>query len=79
MNNNTIKVKNAIPELLEAVCQHSECPDWLKDGIWDAFANQDIRESHTASYWRGQLESMPENYPQKQDVVQFQVLRGGVQ
>jgi hypothetical protein len=56
--NNMIRVKNELPELLEAVCHHEDCPDWLKDAIWDAFNEQNIGVSFTASWWRHMLESM---------------------
>ena len=47
-----IRVKNELPELLEAVCYHEDCPTWLKDAIWDAVNNQDQICIFTADYWR---------------------------
>jgi hypothetical protein len=61
--NSTIKIKNKLPELLEAVCNHKDCPEWLQDGIWDLFGNQHHRVTFTANYWRSQFESMFEREP----------------
>lgn len=57
-NNNTIRVKNELPELLEAVWNHDDCPEWLAEAIWDAFSNRDMKMIGTANYWRSQFESM---------------------
>jgi hypothetical protein len=56
--NSTIRVKNEMPELLEALCEHPDCPDWLKDGIWDVFNDQSITVSYKAAYWRSMLNDM---------------------
>ena len=53
-----IRIKNELPELLEAVCYHKDCPNWLKDAIWDAVNNQDQTCIFTADYWRSRFESM---------------------
>ncbi|MDQ3712213.1 MAG: hypothetical protein M3388_08355 [Acidobacteriota bacterium] len=55
---NKIKIKNEVPELLEAVCIHKDCPEWLKEAIWEAFNNQNIKATFTADYWRGQFDGM---------------------
>lgn len=47
-----------LPELLEAVCTHPDCPGWLQDAIWDAFGNQPLGITFTAAYWQGQFDSM---------------------
>jgi hypothetical protein len=57
-NNNTIKIKNELPELLEAVCNHEDCPEWLTDAIWDAFNNQTMYCTYSADFWRAQFESI---------------------
>lgn len=54
----TIRIKNELPELLEAVCIHDNCPEWLRDAIWEAFNNQSSNLIYTADWWRGQLESI---------------------
>jgi hypothetical protein len=58
MKNNTIKIKNELPELLEAVCDHKDCPEWLKDGIWELFSNQTQSVVYSASWWRCQFEAI---------------------
>ncbi len=30
-----VRIKNELPELVEAICMHKDCPEWLYDGIWD--------------------------------------------
>ncbi len=59
MKNSTIKIKNELPELLEAVCLHKDCPEWLRDDIWESFNNQSGRVTFAADWWRGQLASIP--------------------
>jgi hypothetical protein len=61
-NNITIKIKNELPELIEAVCLHKDCPEWLKDGIWDTFSEQNTALTFSATFWRAQLEGMEEAY-----------------
>jgi hypothetical protein len=56
MRSQYVKIKNELPELIEAVCNHPDCPDWLADGIWDAFDNQDRGVVFSAAYWRASLE-----------------------
>ena len=58
MPNKYIRVKNELPELLEAVCAHPDCRAWLKDAIWDAFSAQDLDVTFTAAYWRSSLEAI---------------------
>jgi hypothetical protein len=57
----TIKIKNELPELLEAVCRHRDCEDWLRDAIWDAFNNQTMSVLFTASYWRTSMEAIADS------------------
>lgn len=79
--NTTIRIKNELPELLEAVCYHDDCPEWLRDAIWDAFNGQEMCISFSASWWRVQFESLvhkPTNQESENtnsNVVKF----GGVQ
>ena len=58
MTNKYIRVKNELPELLEAVCHHADCENWLKDGIWDLVNNQNLAVTFTADYWRAQLNAI---------------------
>jgi hypothetical protein len=53
-----IAVKNKLPELLEAVCYHKDCPRWLKNTIWDKFNNQTATLNFTAAHWRSMLNSI---------------------
>jgi hypothetical protein len=53
--NNTIRIKNELPELLEAVCEHPKCPEWLRFAIWDAFAEHNTQTSFKADHWRAVL------------------------
>jgi hypothetical protein len=70
--NSTIKIKNKLPELLEAVCNHADCPEWLTDAIWDAFNNQHIAANYSATFWRAQLEAM--FVPKTVDTLNAEVL-----
>lgn len=54
----TIQVRNKLPFLLEAVCLHEECPDWLRNAIWDAVADQSQAVIYTATHWESQFESI---------------------
>ena len=38
-----IKIKNTVPHLLEAVTKHKDCPEWLKQKIYNTLSdNSDI-------------------------------------
>ncbi len=67
-NNNTIKIKNELPELLEAVCEHKDCPEWWKDGIWNLFNEQHTEVTFSADYWRAQFEAIFEPEPELKTV-----------
>jgi hypothetical protein len=51
-NTKTIRIKNELPELLEAVCTHEDCPDWLNEAIWDAVNDKNGKLSFSADYFR---------------------------
>lgn len=51
----TIRVKNTVPYLLEALCEHPECPDWLSEDLWDLISNKSPGIRHDAEYWDWQL------------------------
>ena len=53
------KIKNKLPELLEAVCKNKDCSPSLKDAIWDAINNEVAGVNYSASYWRSQLQATP--------------------
>ena len=53
-----IKVKNELPELLEAVCTHKDCPEWLKLGIWEAVNINPKSMFYLSIYWRGEFEAI---------------------
>lgn len=52
-----IRIKNELPELLEALCNHDDCPRWLTDEIWDAFNNRNNSSPLSANYFRYLLEA----------------------
>ncbi len=78
---NTIKIKNELPELLEAICNHKDCPEWLTDAIWEAFNNQNIAVNYSATFWRAQFEGIFERQPELEtidttsDLLDAEVLR----
>jgi hypothetical protein len=49
-----------IPDMLEELCSHSECPEWLRDGIWDLVNDAANRGGRTirfdAEHWRHELQ-----------------------
>ncbi len=54
--NNTTRFKNELPELLEAVINHPDCPDWLRESIWECI-NDHSRITFSADYIRLALAS----------------------
>ena len=55
-----ITIKNKVPEILEALCENTDCPGWLKNDIWDSFNNVTSGDvSYKASFWRHILRSAP--------------------
>ncbi len=57
MKNNTgkpkkIKVKNTVPHLLSAVCNHEDCPEWLKGKIWNTLTDNAHIPSDTAAFFK---------------------------
>ncbi len=66
----TIRIKNELPELLEAVCTHNDCPEWLADTIWESFNNQGMSVTFSANFWRAQLESViPEEAEPRENIT----------
>ncbi len=53
----TERIKNELPELLEAVCARSDCPEWLSDGIWDLINDKGGAVLYTANHFRAALEA----------------------
>ncbi len=51
-------IKNALAELLEAVCGHTDCPEWLAVGIWDLINDKGGAVLYTANHFRAALESV---------------------
>ncbi len=51
----TGRIKNELPELLEAICGHQDCPEWLYDGIWDLVADKGGAVLYTAKHFRATL------------------------
>ena len=86
-----ITLKNELPELIEAVCNHEHCPKWLYDGIWDLFNEQNQCVNYSATYWRAAFEAIRESaaYDEARHVKQeeedrygllaTEVIDGGVQ
>lgn len=59
MKNNLTKritINNELPDLINAICQHPDCEDWLRDAIWDAFNNQNQGVVYSLSYWNAVVE-----------------------
>jgi hypothetical protein len=52
--------EKTLPELLEAVCTHTDCPQWLKHGIWDLFGEQSHTCQFTSEYWAMQFRAIRE-------------------
>lgn len=56
------KTPNEIPALLARLCKHPECPDWLKEGIWDTVcdaANRGRRPIRfDEDHWKYEFESI---------------------
>ncbi len=50
--------KNELPELLEAICRHPDCPEWLYDGIWDLINDKGGAVLYTANHFRAALEAV---------------------
>ena len=54
-----------VPDLLEELCSHSECPEWLRDGIWDLVndaANDGGRPIRfDAEHWRHEFEAIEDS------------------
>lgn len=55
--NNTIRLQNTLPHLLEAVCSHADCPDWLRGDLWDLINNHDSAVRFDAEFWDWVLKS----------------------
>lgn len=85
MKDNTIRIKNDLPHLLAAVCNHPECPDWLKDKIWDAVTAEATNVTYTLAHFQAAFEAIPneEQLAERAAIVtsmrERQVLEGGVQ
>jgi hypothetical protein len=54
----TERIKNELPELLEAVCGHPDCPEWLYDGVWDLIGDKGGAVLYTANHFRAALEAV---------------------
>ena len=54
----TDRIKNELPELLEAICRHKDCPEWLYDGIWDLINDKGGAVLYTANHFRAALEAV---------------------
>jgi hypothetical protein len=53
----TDRIENELPELLEAVCGHTDCPEWLYGGIWDLINDKGGAVLYTANHFRAVLEA----------------------
>lgn len=59
MNKQKIEgINNELPELLEAVCNYKDCPEWLSTGIWDLINDKGGAVLYTANHFRAALESI---------------------
>lgn len=53
-----ITLTNDLPHLLEAVCDHPDCPKWLSLAIWDTVNDQVHNATFTANHWAASFESI---------------------
>ena len=52
--------KQPLPELLSAVCNHKDCPNWLAGEIWDALNESVTASPYSPSYFRFLIENAPQ-------------------
>ena len=57
-NNNT--ANHDLPELLSKVCNQDDCPEWLKDAIWETINNKTQLDAYTPGYFREMLDNISE-------------------
>lgn len=67
-------VKNNLPELLEAVCTHEDCPDWLSGMIWDKLNDRSQFDAYSASYFRHMLENIAEQSEPQSHITSNNIL-----
>jgi hypothetical protein len=46
------KVKNTVPHLLSAVCNHEDCPSWLRSLIWNALSDNATIPADTPEFYK---------------------------
>ena len=76
----TIKIKNTLPHLIDALWHHDDCPKWLQDIIWDGIENRrDGRADFAASFWASQLANATPDVPGESelDALDAALLSGG--
>lgn len=49
---NNITIKNELPDLCAALCNHPECPDWLQNAVWDAINERNHTIVYSVEYFR---------------------------
>ncbi len=59
-NENKSHIKMGLPEMLAAVCDHPDCPEWLRAVIWDGFNDRQNGNglNMTANYFRYAFEQV---------------------
>ncbi len=50
-----IKVKNTVPDLLAAVTNHEDCPEWLKSKIYNTLADNSTIPADCAEMYGAML------------------------
>ena len=78
MTPKTVRIKNDLPHLLAALCAHPDCPEELKDAVWDTINDRPKRPTYSVKYWESVFESYVEPLDHSSENGE-RVLQGGVQ
>ncbi len=47
-----IKVKNTVPHLLSAACNHEDCPNWLRTLVWNTLSDNANIPADTPAFYK---------------------------
>jgi len=67
-------MSKSLPELLEDVCTHSDCPDFLKHAIFDSFGDQNLAVLYTKTWWEAQFEALDSHWQYDETEVASELL-----
>lgn len=56
--------RNRIPTLLALICEHEDCPQWLKSGIWDVVNDTCVDKCDYSEHWFARRLRLGEMYPE---------------